>query len=87
MKLHAQRGLALLAGLMVVFSASAANTPDPEEMWRIIQQQQRQIEELQAQLTRTSDQAQATDEKVEMAMAKLAETVGYDPLRFMDDAR
>jgi hypothetical protein len=76
MKLHAQRGLALLAGLMVVFSASAANTPDPEEMWRIIQQQQRQIEELQAQLTRTSDQAQATDEKVEV-VGDMLEQLSY----------
>ena len=66
MKLSRQKALALVAGLFAAVSANAATTPDVDEMWRIIQQQQRQIEELQAQLNQTTDQAKATDEKVEV---------------------
>jgi len=44
-----------------------AAPPSPEEMWRIIQQQQRTIEELKAKLEATDEKVTATDEKVEAA--------------------
>ncbi len=47
--------------------AHASETPSPDEMWRIIQEQQRQIAELQAELARTSARAEQIDQKVEVA--------------------
>jgi hypothetical protein len=48
-------------------SAAASEPPGAEEMWRIIQQQQRQISELQARLAITSARVEETDQKVEVA--------------------
>ncbi len=61
---------ALATGLVAAcftLSAAASETPSPEEMWRIIQAQQRQIEELKAQLASTNARVEETDQKVEVA--------------------
>ena len=48
-------------------SLSQAETPDAEEMWKIIQQQQKTIEQLQQKL-------EQTDQKVDIAEKKVEET-------------
>jgi len=53
--------------LLSAATALASETPSADEMWRIIQQQQRQIAELQAQLASTSARVDETDQKVEVA--------------------
>jgi hypothetical protein len=61
---------AVATGIVTVFCAAgamASETPSPEEMWRIIQAQQRQIEELQAKLASTTARVEETDQKVEIA--------------------
>lgn len=57
------------ATLVALFSvaAFASETPSADEMWRIIQEQQRQIAELKAQLANTSARVEETDQKVEVA--------------------
>nr|NIR32029.1 porin [Gammaproteobacteria bacterium]NIR85410.1 porin [Gammaproteobacteria bacterium]NIR89101.1 porin [Gammaproteobacteria bacterium]NIU06546.1 porin [Gammaproteobacteria bacterium]NIV53435.1 porin [Gammaproteobacteria bacterium] len=65
------------AGLMALLSGMAAEAtaqtpPDPEEMWRIIQEQQRQIEALESQLRSTEQKTEQTEEKVE-ATARMVE--------------
>lgn len=48
-------GACALAALLTLATASHAQTPSNEELYRIIQQQQAQIEELERELRRTSD--------------------------------
>jgi hypothetical protein len=67
--MRAFSGIASFA-IMACFStasAAASEPPGAEEMWRIIQQQQRQISELQARLAITSARVEETDQKVEVA--------------------
>ena len=45
----------------------AATPPSAEEMWKIIQQQQEQIEALKKQLEVTNEKVEETDQKVEVA--------------------
>ena len=49
----------------------AESLPSQAEMWRIIQQQQQQLEALQKQLRMTTAKVQATDEKIEVTAAKV----------------
>jgi len=56
--------LALSASLVAFSSGQAAETPSPEQMWEIIQQQQQQIETLQRQLADTSQKVEETSDKV-----------------------
>jgi hypothetical protein len=70
MQLMKPNALATLCALAAT-GASAA-TPSPEEMWAIIQQQQTQIERLEAQLADADQRLQETDFKVE-ATADLVE--------------
>jgi hypothetical protein len=58
---------ALGGALLTLSAAQAAETPSTEEMWRIIQEQQSQIESLQKQLNTTQEQVQETEQKVEVA--------------------
>ena len=58
---------AVAAAVLTFSSARAAETPSTEEMWRIIQEQQRQIEDLRRQLEATNEQVAETDQKVEVA--------------------
>jgi hypothetical protein len=64
------------AAVWLAASVSASETPSPEEMWRIIQAQQSQIEELKAQLATTTAQVEETDQKVEVA-GDMIEEAGY----------
>lgn len=59
--------LAVSLGLFTAFSAHAAAPPSAEEMWKIIQQQQEQIEALKKQLETTNERVEETDQKVEVA--------------------
>ncbi len=58
---------ALGGALLTLSAAQAAEPPSAQEMWRIIQEQQKQIETLQERLKSTQDQVQETEEKVEVA--------------------
>ncbi len=56
----------MVAALMVALSPTAySETPDAEEMWKIIQQQQKVIEQLQKKLEQTEEKVQVTEQKVE----------------------
>lgn len=61
--------LASFSSLILASTASFAATdlPSREEMWRIIQEQQKQISELKALQEKTQQQVAETDEKVEAA--------------------
>lgn len=69
----------LLAGLAP--AAGAQEAPDAEEMWRIIQEQQRQIENLESQLRSAEQKTEQTEEKVEatarMVEQQTQEAAGY----------
>lgn len=54
-----------LAGAMLASPAFAGDLPTREEMWKIIQQQQTQIEELKGKIETTDKKVDATDKKVE----------------------
>jgi len=54
-----------LTGAMLATPAFADDMPDREEMWKIIQQQQQQIEELRGKIEKTVQKVEATDKKVE----------------------
>lgn len=69
------RVLAPAASLLFLTPALAQEAPpSAAEMWRIIQEQQREIERLKGQLTQTDQRVTATDEKVE-ATGQLVEEV------------
>ncbi len=71
--------LVILPLMPIAYSAETmAAPPSPEEMWQIIQQQQRTIEELKAKLQATEEKVTATDEKVEAA-AETAEDGAVSP--------
>lgn len=60
------RTLTLAAAIGVLSgNAFATEPPSAEEMWRIIQAQQKQIEELKGQLTKTDQKVEATGEALE----------------------
>jgi Phosphate-selective porin O and P len=59
------KGIVLSA---ICVSLAQAETPDAEEMWKIIQQQQKTIEQLQQKLDQT-------EQKIEVAEQKVEETV------------
>lgn len=54
----------LVASLLFA-SAVQAETPDAEEMWKIIQQQQKVIEQLQQKLEQTEQKVEVAEQKVE----------------------
>ena len=58
----------IAAALLVAGIASAQEgAPSPEEMWRIIQEQQREIERLKARLSETDRKLEAAGEKIQAA--------------------
>ncbi len=64
----------LTAGLLslgLLSSPVQAETPTPEDLWRVIQRQQRQIDDLKRKLDRTHDAVERTEEKVEATGAAL----------------
>ncbi|MBF8269662.1 MAG: hypothetical protein HW386_1371 [Gammaproteobacteria bacterium] len=67
---------------MIVFGAQA-QTPTVEEMWRVIQQQQKTIEALQARLVQTETQVKETAETVEIT-ADAVEVVSKESERSVD---
>lgn len=64
--------LLLVATMVLSSSTYAANMPTREEMWEMIQLQQKQIQALQAAAANTQKEIQAVDEKAEAA-ATIAE--------------
>jgi hypothetical protein len=68
------KSVAVVAAFLVTSPSWSSDTPSPDEMWRIIQQQQAQIEALQDLLSiseqkneEQDDRLAVTDEKVEIA--------------------
>jgi len=59
--------LVLATSCLVTPTLRAAPPPSAEEMWQIIQEQQKQIEALKEQLETTNQKVKETDEKVEVA--------------------
>lgn len=57
-------GLAIALGLLCG-TAAAEQPPSADEMWRIIQEQQKQITELKAQLNQTDQKVEATGETID----------------------
>jgi outer membrane murein-binding lipoprotein Lpp len=61
-----QATAAVLIGALLPGGASAQDVvPSAEEMWRIIQAQQKQIEALMGRLEETDKKVEATEQKVE----------------------
>ena len=65
---------ALAAAMMAAGSVSAQDYPSPEEMWRIIQEQQKQIDKLLEAQSATEEKVQATEEKVQATEEKVQAT-------------
>lgn len=61
-------GYAITLGLLCG-TAAAEQPPSADEMWRIIQEQQKQIAELKAQLNQTDQKVEATGEALEQVSA------------------
>ena len=59
--------LVLATSCLATPTLRAAPPPSTEEMWQIIQEQQKQIEALKQQLEATNQKVKETDEKVEVA--------------------
>jgi hypothetical protein len=70
--------LLMLIGVICLGTPLFAQVPTPEEMWRIIQQQQKTIDELKARLTDTDQQLQQNVEAVEIT----ADAVEEATIRF-----
>jgi hypothetical protein len=64
--------LTALAAALLTGGAALAQDPQPsaEEMWRIIQQQQREIEELKSRQSRTDEKVEAAGDRIEEVAAK-----------------
>lgn len=60
--------LGMTLGLAGVYSLADEATPSTEELWQIIQQQQKEIESLKQQQQATEHKAKAADEKAEAAV-------------------
>ena len=67
------------AALAAAMSAQAAETPTVEELWQLVQQQQAQIEALQAELRSTRTAVAQTDEQIEQVIRARADTI-YHPV-------
>ncbi len=59
------RSARVLGPVLALASATVHAAPSPEEMWKIIQQQQKTIEELKTKLESTQENVQLTQERVE----------------------
>ncbi len=64
----------LLASLLITAPSIHAATPTVEELWKIIQEQQAEIEALKKQQHSTEQKAVAADEKAEAAVEAVEET-------------
>ncbi|MDQ3774009.1 MAG: hypothetical protein M3461_06400 [Pseudomonadota bacterium] len=64
----------LLATAVVPLTAGAAGPPSAEEMWRVIQAQQKTIDELKAKLEQSQGQLRSTSKRVEAAEQKVEAT-------------
>jgi hypothetical protein len=78
MKHHPFSPLLLAVLLLFTTRVFAADQPAPsiEELWRIIQAQQAEIETLKQQQAQTEQKANAADEKAEAAVVAVEETAG-----------
>jgi len=63
-----------VAFLMAQVAWAQDGPPSPEEMWRIIQEQQREIERLKARLSETDRKLEAADQKLQAADEKIQAT-------------
>ncbi len=60
--------------ILVSFQVSAAKTPSLEEMWQLIQQQQKTLEAQKAEIARLKQAARQNEEKIEATTVALEET-------------
>ena len=74
MKLTAMLTLLMALATVAAKSASADTMPTPEEMWRIIQAQQKEIEALKKGQQAAAKQAADADEKAEAAVVAVEES-------------
>jgi len=73
-----QFGVSLGAAVLLASSAGAAgSSPSSEEMWRIIQSQQEQIETLRARINSFESQSVSTSEQVAEVDAKVEATAAF----------
>ncbi len=78
MKSASCSGGALATALLATFGlANAADMPSPEEMWKIIQQQQREIEALKRGQQETAEKAQAAVEVAEQSQQGTAAAASW----------
>jgi hypothetical protein len=80
--LQKKRFLALTASLLVFSSGQAAETPTPEQMWEIIQQQQQQIETLQRQVELAGDMIEQVATLAPEAAPASSSIGGYGELHY-----
>ncbi len=66
----------LVAGITLAMPASAATAPTVEELWEIIQTQQKEIDALKKGQSETAQQAADADEKAEAAVVAVEESAG-----------
>ncbi|MGH8590518.1 MAG: porin [Gammaproteobacteria bacterium] len=66
--------LGMMTGLLAPLTAGAAEPPSAEEMWRVIQAQQKTIDELKAKLEQSEGQLRSTSKRVEAAEQKVEAT-------------
>ncbi|MCI0559373.1 MAG: hypothetical protein MN733_12835, partial [Nitrososphaera sp.] len=64
----------VLGTVLALVSGTLQAAPSPEEMWKIIQQQQKTIEELKTKLESTQENVRVTQEKVKTAEQKVEAT-------------
>ena len=64
----------LMATAVVPLTAGAAEPPSAEEMWRVIQAQQKTIDELKAKLGQSEGQLRSTSKRVQAAEEKVEAT-------------
>ena len=68
------RMTSLLATALVPLATGAAGPPSTEEMWRVIQAQQKTIDELKAKLEQSEGQVRSTAKRVEATEEKVEAT-------------
>ncbi len=65
------------AGLLAMPATQAADVPTPEEMWKIIQEQQKEIERLRNKLEHTEQKVEATGEMLEQTETQVSKTPSW----------
>ena len=73
-RLSCTRSAQVLGTVLALASGAVHAAPSPEEMWKIIQQQQKTIEELKTKLETTQESMRVTQKKVKTTEQKVEAT-------------